>query len=149
MVPHRILVATDGSDSARRAESFAAELAGLIGSGEVVCATVVSPTDLTLLRAASSLVPSSPEELSEAEGALAEAVGRVRAAVTAGGVTVRGVVIEALSPAKGIIDEAHTDGTCSLIVMGNRGHGGLSSVVLGSVSTQVLHGAHCPVVIVK
>jgi nucleotide-binding universal stress UspA family protein len=147
MVPQRILVATDGSDSARRAEVFAADLAGLMQHGEVVCAMVIRPTDLASVRGA-ALMPSSAVEVSDTEAALAESVARVRA-VAAAGVTVRGVVIEALSPAKGIIDEAHADGTCSLIVMGNRGHGGFSSLVLGSVSTQVLHGAHCPVVIVK
>jgi nucleotide-binding universal stress UspA family protein len=35
-----------------------------------------------------------------------------------------------------------------LLVLGSRASSGLRRVVQGSVSTDVLHGAHCPVVVV-
>lgn len=36
----------------------------------------------------------------------------------------------------------------SLIVMGSRGHSPLGGMLIGSVSTEVLHHAHCPVTII-
>jgi nucleotide-binding universal stress UspA family protein len=57
-------------------------------------------------------------------------------------VTVRSVTG---SPAAALIS-ASSD--ADLIVVGSRGAGGFTRLLLGSVSTQVAHHAHCPVVII-
>lgn len=57
--------------------------------------------------------------------------------------------LEDKSAAHGLVEEAHEDGTCSLIVIGNRGLGGFGRLAMGSTSTQVIHEAHCPVVVSK
>lgn len=48
-------------------------------------------------------------------------------------------------PASGLLDAA---ADADLLVVGTRGHGGFSGLLLGSTSQQVSHHAPCPVVIV-
>ena len=51
-----------------------------------------------------------------------------------------------VTPVKILVDAS--DGA-DLLVVGNRGHGGFTGLLLGSVSGQILAYAHCPTVIVR
>jgi nucleotide-binding universal stress UspA family protein len=66
------------------------------------------------------------------------------AAVDTAGVTVEGKVV-AGGPAQVLVEEAKG---ASLLVVGSRGRGGFSGLLLGSVSQQTAHHASCPIVII-
>ncbi len=154
MVPRRIVVASDGSEPSLAAEAFAADMASLMtatgGEMELVVCMVVRPRDAPAERGAFALWPLSDEEFDDAVATVNQAAERVSGLVnSAGTVHVKPLLVETRRPAEGIVEAAHGEGGCSLIVMGNRGHGGFASMMLGSVSQQVLHEAHCPVVVVK
>jgi nucleotide-binding universal stress UspA family protein len=159
MIPNRIVVATDGSPAAKAAEALAADLAGMMSPSravEVVVITVVHDVGYV-----TEPDPQTPD-LSEAdvvERVSLEGAKHIRALLaelpSGTSVKVEEKVLEsphpglAPNPGLAIVAEAHATGTCSLIVLGNRGHGGIAEALLGSVSQYVVREAHCPVLIAR
>jgi nucleotide-binding universal stress UspA family protein len=65
--------------------------------------------------------------------------------VDSAGLEVERVVLEG-PPALMLVEAAEE---ADLLVVGSRGYGGFTGLLLGSVSQQCAHHAHCPVVIVR
>ena len=144
-VPRRILVAVDGSGPSLRATATAAAFAA-IAHGEVSVLCAVDPGWTDVLH----MVPRIGElDLSaEAERALrddAEAqVAHCRRICEQAGVPVTTRVV--FQPPVEAIVEAARD--ADLVVMGSRGRGALTGLVLGSLSHRVLEGTRTPVLVV-
>lgn len=134
---NKILIAYDGSESAKRALEEAAKLVRDDGTLTVVSVAEELPQ---FGRAAAMLVPEEDEErrheLREAKAMLAE----------------RGIAAKVVErrgdAATMILDEAEKEGV-ELIVMGTRGLGSGKRWLLGSVSTKVLHHAPSNVLVVR
>jgi nucleotide-binding universal stress UspA family protein len=136
----KILLATDGSTNAQGALKCAQNLA-LQNEAQVIVVYAFPPIPDYLGEPWRERFISS--HLHEGEHIANQAADELRDA----GID---VVIEVLEgpPADAILRVAEVR-QCNLIVMGNRGHGELTSLLLGSVSHRVLAHAKAPVLIVK
>lgn len=137
----KILLATDGSDNARRAADEAAGLARELSSHVILVYIINTPPSQSRMAKANFDVHSLLEEdarsdikdtmnLFDKEGfpyTLKVAIG---------------------DPATEIIEIAEKE-MADLIVIGSRGLGTIKGVFMGSVSQKVAHQASCPVMIVK
>jgi nucleotide-binding universal stress UspA family protein len=140
---HRILVALDGSAHAQRALEAAVELAD---SGDSGCAwltlmTVVQPMRQVISPGLWVTPAPSPEQLeAEARQRLDRA-----AALVPDGIPVATIVAHG-SPARAILARIEV-GAHDLVVMGSRGRGVARSLLLGSVSHEVLTHSPVPVLV--
>ena len=138
-----ILLATDGSPSARKATATAVELAQATGAA----LRVVTVWRVPVYSFGYVPVDWTPE-LIDAERTHAHDV--VEAAVNAAedaGVSAIGLLRQG-DPADEICEAAETH-DADVIVIGAHGWGSLKRIVFGSVSTRVLHEAPCAVLVVR
>jgi nucleotide-binding universal stress UspA family protein len=127
----KTLVGYDGSESAQRALSLAAELARRSGDVEVGVVHVASSSAAV----AAHFEGDQEELLTEARALIGQ---HGRSAVT---LRRRGIPARELLATAGEIN-------ADLVVIGTRGLGAFYSAILGSVSSEVAAKAGCPVVVV-
>ena len=146
-VESRIIVGVDGSEQSQAALGWALGQAELVGA-DLVLAHTWNP-DSYATPAMAGVVPDmiqagalndEAEELAQAwlDDLVAATVARTTASVSG--------VLASGSPAGHILD---LSAQATMVVVGNRGRGGLRSAVLGSTSQQIAHHAQCPVVVVR
>lgn len=135
---YRIVVGVDGSPSSLAALRWALWQARLTQGSVTAVLAWEYP-------AFSGWVPAEPEGgfAGLMAQALADAVGEVVGEGTS--VPVRQEVMQA-HPAKALLDAGKE---ADVLVVGNRGHTGLTEALLGSVSQQCVYHARCPVVVVR
>lgn len=133
----RIVVGVDGSTSSYAALDWALEEARL-RSGQV---HIVSAWHYPVIGDAAGRAPDRDAFGDHARQAHAEAVRHAADA----GVDVTGEVTVG-HPAEVLLGAA---AGADLLVVGSRGHGGFANMLLGSVSTQAVHHAECPVLVVR
>jgi nucleotide-binding universal stress UspA family protein len=145
----RIVVGVDGSPGGARALDWAVGEARLRGSQlKVIHAWMVPLIDAIPDPWVIGSPPIQPSD-EEVYAHLGAAAGRVLddsliGAKAEGGVEVDGELVESHA-ATALITAAHD---ADLLVVGSRGRGGFTGLLLGSVSAQCVHHAPCPVVVV-
>jgi nucleotide-binding universal stress UspA family protein len=144
----KICLCSDGSDYAVRAAATAASLASKYGA-ELLVLSVFNPAVVAVppisMAEASVLMGYETETVADAIHSQAE--NAVEPTLKDAGIRYS-LCREIGHPVDRITGFAAAEG-CDLIVMGSRGLGDFKSLLLGSISTGVLHHSELPVLIVK
>ncbi len=143
----RILLASDGSEDAIRAASFAADLAKKYNSRVTVLHVFNMPIAPVAFVGAPGIELDAPMMAQYAEDVQAAVARRTGRVLEEEGIEYD-VIQETGHPADTIVSTAE-HGNYDLIVLGSRGLSEFKRFLLGSVSDRVSHHAHCPVLIVK
>ncbi|HET9456659.1 MAG TPA: universal stress protein [Candidatus Limnocylindrales bacterium] len=143
----RVLLAYDGSVAADEAVTLATSVEWPSDSTIRVAGVVEPPLVLPGVPWAGAGVAVAPEVdaqmAAHLEAQVAEAVRRLRST----GAGVEGAVLRG-RPATVLVDEAGAFGA-DLVVAGSRGHGEIATLVLGSVSAEIVDHAPCPVLVAR
>lgn len=139
--PGRIVVGVDGSGGSDAAVIFACRRAEFTGEAVVL---VHGWHDARATGTTRREIPTSyMQRIAEEERQLAEAVSGVRADYPDVHVETEAVPVAAWRAL------ADASANASLVVVGSRGRGAFTGMLLGSVSQQVMQHAQCPVAIVR
>jgi len=143
----RILLATDGSSSARTAVDLVTGIDWPAGS--TIRVVEVIETGAALFGGPWPAVAMFQADRIEAalREAAREPVEKARAQLSRPGLDVNAAVLRG-RPASAIVDAAKNV-RADLIVMGSRGHGTIESMLLGSVSAEVIDHASIPVLVAR
>jgi nucleotide-binding universal stress UspA family protein len=140
----RVLIAFDGSVGAAQAVALCEGIDWPAGS-MIRVVSVMEPTTLQLLPWAMGAAPPVLEQdvIACIEAEQSTVVGRLSAPDR-----VVDAVLLRDRPASGLVDQAR-EFAADLVIVGSRGHGPIVSLLLGSVSAEVVDHAPCPVLVAR
>jgi nucleotide-binding universal stress UspA family protein len=138
-----ITVGIDGSPHSARALEWAVNEAATRHCPVTVL--TVHPVPMSGWTGNPITLPRDPEDAEDAYHAAEEMTQKIVSQL--GDAKPASVTVRAVTgyPAEELIDASRD---ADLVVVGSRGAGGFARLLIGSVSSQVMHHAHCPVVMV-
>ena len=145
----RILIATDGSALARKAEETGLTLAKAL-KADAIAVTVSEPWEALSMAALAERGMRNPvgdydEAVRAAANRILFGVGETAKKI---GIACRSLHVKDKYPADGILEATRENG-CDLIVMSSHGRRGLSRVLLGSQATKVVSLSAVPVLVCR
>ena len=145
-----ILIATDGSELARKGVQHGLSLARRLGARATIV-NVGEPTGSHIFvgeEASTASIADIQRQRQRQLEASAAILAKVKQEAEAMGVPAETVYVEDMRPAQAIVDAARQR-DCTLIVMASHGRRGLGRLLLGSQATDVLAHSHIPVLVVR
>jgi nucleotide-binding universal stress UspA family protein len=143
----RVVVAVDGSEPAKLAVDLVADCAWPRGTEIAVVQAIETGTDLFGGPWPALALVKQEEIEAELRAAAESAVHEARERLARDDRTVEAVVLHG-RPATAIVDHARQM-RADLIVIASRGHGTIGSMLLGSVSSEVVDHAPSPVLVAR
>ncbi len=135
---HKILVPIDGSTHSQNALDYALDMART-HNASLLLLHVHRPVPITLGE------PNFQHVLNHSAETSRQIMAPVEETTSKAQIEYTTRIIGG-TPSKTIAEVAEVE-QCDLIIMGSRGKSDLEGIVLGSVTHQVLHLAHCPVLV--
>lgn len=147
-MPAPVMVGVDGSEDGMAAVDFAVAEARLRDRPLLVAHSLVLPlaASITDVRHGDATLPQQVADILRADARILVDAVVTRASQREPGVTINGEVIESITSSAALIDRS---GRCELVVMGCRGLGGFTGMILGSTSQAMLHHARSPVAVIR
>lgn len=139
----RILLPVDGSPHSDRATQHVVTMLQGRGHDAVLLLNVQEPIDAPEVRGHMRAEEIEAMQISRGGDAIASA----RALLDKAGFAYTPSIV--IGPIALTISNFAADQGCDMIVMGTRGLGAISSVLMGSVTTELLHLTELPVTLVK
>jgi nucleotide-binding universal stress UspA family protein len=136
---HRVVVGVDGSANSLAALNWAARYAETTGALLEAITTWEWPNTYGV----ALVVPPGYDPDADARAVLEESLTAVRQ--THRGLAIRPVVVQS-HPAPALVGASRG---ADLLVVGSRGHGEFTGMLLGSVSEHCVTNAHCPVLVLR
>lgn len=140
MIPKKILVPTDYSDTAEHGVRYALEMARALGAKVTLLHVYVIPTPPVSAGFAGDFVRETQQE---AEKQMHEASAKY-----AGNPALAAAKLTTGEPTDSILTTAREMGA-DLIIIGTHGRSGVQRMLLGSVAESVLRAAPCPVLAIR
>lgn len=143
----KILIAVDGSPAALAATRYIGRLASRL-DGRTLVLLYVRPVHTGGVVGLGTAGPLQEARLEQELGAVErEVLDEASELLQAIGLAAEQIVETGV--AGPTICRVAAEGGYELVVLGSRGHGELKSLLVGSTSAAVIHGAPCPVLVVK
>ena len=141
----RYVVGVDGSAASIEALRWAVAEAQAHGGGDVRAVLVWAVPYSGLMSGMASEPYAAPDTTIIEQEARQRLTSVIEAVDNTSAVQVQGELLEG-QPAAVLLELSYR---ADLVVVGSRGHGGFSALLLGSVSAHVVRHAHCTVVVVR